>query len=241
VKGARVAVVGASAGIGRAFASAAVEAGAQVVAAARRADALAELDGAHGVVADVCTDDGRAAIVAACRERLGGVDLVVHAAGRADLSLVADTGDDVWRSALETNVVAYNRLVAAALPLLEPPAVVAALSSETAGVPRSGLVAYAASKAALDTSVKGWQVEHPGLRFSVVSVGATQPTEFGHGFRGDLLGPAMADWNRRGLMQAAYMDTAEVADLLVALYGAAIANPSVGIEHVVLRSPSDLA
>jgi NAD(P)-dependent dehydrogenase (short-subunit alcohol dehydrogenase family) len=241
LKGARVVVIGASAGIGRAFATAAVDAGAQVVAAARRADALAELDGAHGVAADVCTDDGRAAIVDACRRRLGGLDLVLHAAGRADLSLVADTGDDTWRATLETNVVAFNRLVAAALPLLDPPAVVAALSSETSVVPRSGLVAYAASKAALETSVKGWQVEHPGLRFSVVTVGATQPTEFGHGFGGDLLGPALRDWNRRGLMQAAYMDTGEVADLLVTLYGAAIANPSVGVEHVVLRSPSDLA
>jgi NAD(P)-dependent dehydrogenase (short-subunit alcohol dehydrogenase family) len=234
MKGARVAVVGASAGIGRAFAEAAADAGAEVVAAARRAEP-------PGVAADVCTDAGRAAVVDACRDQLGGLDLLFYAAGRADLAPLVDTDVDTWEATFDTNVVACNRLVAAALPLLDPPAIVAVLSSETAAVPRSGLVAYAASKAALETSVRGWQVEHPGLRFSVVGVGATQPTEFGHGFPGDLLGPALHDWGRRGLMQAAYMDTAEVAAVLVGLYGVALANPTVNVEHVLLRSPSDLA
>lgn len=241
MKGARVAVVGASAGIGRAFATAALAAGARVVVAARRGEALAELAGAHAVTADVCDEVGRAAIIHLCRDHLGGLDLLFHAVGWADLRHLADTGDDAWRATLDTNVVAYNRLVAAALPLLAPPAIVAVLSSESAGAPRSGLVAYAASKAALETSARGWQVEHPGLRFSVVAAGATQPTEFGDGFDGDLLGPALGDWSRRGLMQAAFMDTDEVASVLAGLYGVALANPSVGVEHVVLRSPSAVA
>jgi NAD(P)-dependent dehydrogenase (short-subunit alcohol dehydrogenase family) len=241
MNGARVLVVGASSGIGRAFAATAAAAGARVVAAARRSEPLHELDGAHAVVADVCTDDGRAAIVDACGDHLGGIDLLLHAAGRADLQRVVDTDEAMWRATLETNVISYNRLVAAVLPLLEPPAIVAVLSSETAGAPRSGLVAYAASKAALETSVRGWQLEHPGLRFSVVTVGATQPTEFGHGFDGGLLGPALDDWSRRGLMQAEYMDTTEVAAVLAGLYGVALAHPTVGVEQLVLRSPSDLA
>lgn len=241
MRGARVVVVGASAGIGRAFAAAAVDAGASVVAVARRSEPLAGLDGAHPAVADVCTAEGRTAVVEACRRRLGGIDLLLYAVGRADLCEVAATDGDAWRATLDTNVVACNRLVADALPLLEPPAVVAVLSSEAVAVPRSRLVAYAASKAALETSVRGWQVEHPGLRFSVVSIGATQPTEFGHGFRREVLGPALADWSRRGLMQAEIMDTAEVAAVLAGVYGAALANPGVGIEHLTLRSPSDLA
>lgn len=241
MKGARVAVVGASAGIGRAFALAAVAGGAEVVVSARRAELLAALDGARPVVADISTDAGRAAVVDACAQHLGTVDLILHAAGRADLCGVADTDEEAWRATLDTNVVAFNRLVAAALPVLAPPAIVAVLSSETAMLPRSGLVAYAASKAALETSVRGWQLEHPGLRFSVVAVGATQPTEFGDGFDGDRLGPALRDWNRRGLMQAEYMHTDEVAAVLAGVYGAALANPSVGVEHIVLRSPSPLA
>jgi NAD(P)-dependent dehydrogenase (short-subunit alcohol dehydrogenase family) len=241
VRGARVAVVGASAGIGRAFALAALAAGAEVVAAARRPVPLAEIERAHPVVADVRTDEGRRAIVAACTEHLGAIDILLHAAGRADLRGVADTGEDVWRATLETNVVAYNRLVGAAMPLLAPPAIVAALSSELAATPRSGLVAYAASKAALEASTRGWQIEHPGLRFSVVVVGATQPTEFADGFDGDLLRRALVDWRRRGLMQRAFMDTDQVARVLSGVYGVALANPSVGIEHVVLRSPTDLA
>ncbi len=240
MKGARVAVVGASAGIGRAFALAALDAGADVVVAARRAGVLAELPGAHAVGADVCDEAGRAAILAACRERLGGIDLLFHAVGRADLRPLADTGDDAWRVTLDTNVVAVNRLVAAALPLLAPRSIVAVLSSESAALPRSRMVAYAASKAALETSAAGWRIEHPGLRVSVVAVGATQPTEFGDGFDGDQLGPALTDWARRGLMQEEFMDTGEVAEVLAALYGVALANPTVGVERIVLRSPSDI-
>jgi NAD(P)-dependent dehydrogenase (short-subunit alcohol dehydrogenase family) len=236
-----VAVVGASAGIGRAFALAALDAGAQVVAAARRGAALDELAGAHPVAVDVCEASGRAALLAACRERLGGIDVLFHAVGRADLVPVAETEEDAWRATLDTNVVAFNRLVAAALPLLAPGAVVAVLSSESAALPRSGMVAYAASKAALETAAAGWRIEHPGLRMSVVAVGATQPTEFGDGFDGARLGPALHDWGRRGLMQAEFMDTTEVATVLAALYGVALANPTVGVERVVLRSPSDVA
>jgi NAD(P)-dependent dehydrogenase (short-subunit alcohol dehydrogenase family) len=241
MKGARVVVVGASSGIGRAFAVAAVAAGAEVVATARRSDALDALDGALGVAADVTTDDGRSAIVDACRDRLGAIDVLFHAAGRADLCALADLDDDEWRVTLDTNVVAFNRLVAAALPLLGDRAIVAVLSSDSADAPRSHLVAYAASKAALETSVKGWQLEHPGLRFSSVALGPTQPTEFGDRFRREALRPALGDWTRRGLMQTEYMDTDEVAAVLVALYCAALSNRSVGVEHVLLRSPSDLA
>lgn len=241
MRGARVVVVGASSGIGRAFASAAAEAGADVVLAARRAEPLRELGVGHPVVADVSDEAGRLALVQAALDHLGAIDLLMYAVGRADLGHLVDVDAEAWRVTLDTNVVALNQLLRVAVPDLAPPAIVAALSSETAGAPWSGLVAYAASKAALDTSLRGWQLEHPGLRFSVVSVGATQPTEFGVGFRGPMLGRALDEWSRRGHMQRDYMDTSEVAQVLVGLYGVALANPSVGVEHVVLRSPSPLA
>ena len=235
MKGARVLVVGASAGIGRAFAATACAAGAEVVAAARRAEAGP--DGCRTVAADVTTDEGRAAIVDAVDE----LDVVLYAAGRADLAPLDDVDAASWQRTLDVNVVACNLLLRALVPRLSTSAIVSALSSETASAPRSSLVAYAASKAALETSMAGWRLEHPGIRFTVVAVGPTQPTEFGAAFTGDALGPALRDWSRRGLMQQDTMATDEVAAVLVDLFATALANPTVGIEHVVLRSPSDLA
>jgi NAD(P)-dependent dehydrogenase (short-subunit alcohol dehydrogenase family) len=240
MKDARVVIVGASSGIGRALAEAAGDAGARIVAAARRRDALESLTAARPVEADVCTAHGRAAIAEACRAEFGGLDLLIYAAGRADLRRLQDTDAASWRATLETNVEAFNLFVAEAIDLLEPPAIVAALSSDSTTHPRSALAAYTASKAALNASARGWQIEHPGLRFSVVEIGPTTPTGFGDGFDMDVLVPAMQDWQRRGLMPAEYMDTTEVAGTLVALYDAALQHPTVGIEHIVLRSPSDI-
>jgi NAD(P)-dependent dehydrogenase (short-subunit alcohol dehydrogenase family) len=239
--GARVVVIGASSGIGRAIAATASKAGARVIAAARRREALEALAVVRAVEADVCTPAGRHAIVDACRVELGAIDVLIYAAGRADLRRLEHTDAETWRLTFETNVEAFNLVVAEAIDLLAPPAIVAALSSETMTHPRSGLGAYGASKAALNASMHNWQIEHPGLRFSVVDVGPTQPTGFGDGFDMDVLVPAMQDWQRRGLMPAEYMDTTEVASTLVALYDAALRHSTVGVEHIVLRSPSDIA
>ena len=56
---------------------------------------------------------------------------------------------------MRTNVVGFNEVVRAVLSHLSPSAVVAALSSETVDHPRQALAAYAASKAALEASIRG--------------------------------------------------------------------------------------
>ena len=78
------AVTGSSRGIGRGIAMRLVEEGAHVVFSARGAEALEEAvaaaegpGGAHGVVADVSTPDGAAAVVDAARSTFGGLDVVV--------------------------------------------------------------------------------------------------------------------------------------------------------------------
>jgi NAD(P)-dependent dehydrogenase (short-subunit alcohol dehydrogenase family) len=260
--GRRVVVVGASAGIGRSFGVQAVQAGAGVVLVARRAEALqravAEAGGGHAVAADVCDAAGIEALVGAAVERFtsdgsdgsdgsgrdggavpaGPIDLVVHCAGATPLRLLRDSDGDDWRRTFEVNVVAVNQLIRAVLPHMAPGGIVAVLSSEAATRPWTGLVAYAASKAALDTSLHGWRLEHPEVRFAGLTVGATQPTEFGDGFDVDLLGTAYADWARHGMLQEAFMDTDELAGFLAGTLATALAHPGVGIEHMVLRSPS---
>ncbi len=240
--GRNILVVGASAGVGRAFAERAIRDGAHVVLAARRRERLDEIiadaGGGFGVTADVRIDGDPERLVAAAVDALGRLDLVFYAAGVAPLGHLRDTGADAWRDTLETNVIGVQRVLASAVPSLGPEGIVAVLSSETVGRPRPALGAYGASKAAVTESLRAWRTEHPEVRFSCVMLGATQPTEFGDAFTGDVLGPTLDLWFKHGLMQRSYMATADVAHLLADLYASALGYPGVGIEDIVLRSPT---
>lgn len=238
----RVLVVGASAGIGRAFAVGAVQAGAEVVLCARRALALsAAVDEAGGGVAlagDVSDPEDCKRIVRRAAETLGEIDLVFISVGVSPLAPLADTTVEHWSSVLGTNLVGITQLIGAAIPALAPAALVVAVSSETVGQPRAYLGAYAASKAALEETLLTWRTEHPGLRFACVTVGGTAPTEFAQSFEPELFGQALTEWLERGLIQQEQMPTSELAEVLVGTLGTILAHPAVGVERLVLRSPS---
>ncbi len=243
IEGQRVVVVGASAGIGRAFALAAVGAGAEVVLVARRGDRLAEViaeaGGGSAVVADVAQPDDCVRLAAEAAATLGRIDLVLYAAGCSTLRRLVDMEPADWQRVLSTNVAGFNQVVQAMAPAaLGPGAVIAALSSEVVGRPQPGLVAYGVSKAALEESVRGWRIEHPELRFCSVGVGATTPTEFGNDFDLDQLGPLMEEWVSRGFLPSTFMNTDELARLLVDVLGSMLSAPTVAIEHLLLRSPT---
>ncbi len=142
--GRRVVVVGASAGIGRAFAARAIAEGARVLAAARREERLAELVAEAGggaiVAADVSETDGCERIADAARAELGEIDLVVHGAAMSPLKRFRDTTADDWRAVLGTNLVGVHQVIKALLPLLAPTGIIGVLSSETIGQPPRGWV-----------------------------------------------------------------------------------------------------
>jgi NAD(P)-dependent dehydrogenase (short-subunit alcohol dehydrogenase family) len=240
--GRRVLVVGASAGIGRAFAQRVIAGGASVVVVGRRAERLAELvEGAATaavVAGDVRAPSDCARIVRGAAVALGEIDLVLYCAGSSPLRPLAQTTADDWATVLETHVLGVHHVVQEALRHMPRHGVVAVLSSETVGRPRYGLGAYGASKAALDQLLQSLRVEHPRTRFTTVAVGATFPTEFGDGFDPDVLDRAVGEWARHGLMTESMMDPDEVAATLVGLFGAALDNPGVGVEHLVLRPSS---
>lgn len=240
--GRRVVVVGASAGIGRAFAVHAGREGARLVVAARREDRLTdvlhEAGGGSLVVMDICRRSECVRIADAARDSLGQIDLLFVSAGYAPLKMIQDTNDADLLAVLQTNVIGVHELIRACLPLLSPSAIVAALSSDSIRTPHKALGAYSTSKAALERLLVAWRLEKPGYRFSCVEVSGTAPTDFTSAFDPDLLGTVAEEWIQRGLVQQNLMTPKDVAEVLAGIYASAADHPDVGLEHIVVKSPS---
>ncbi len=242
--GKRVLVVGASSGIGRAIAIAAVRAGAHVAFCARRRDALeqavAEAGGGAIIAADLEQPDDCERIAREAAAALGGIDAVCYAAAMSPLRMLADTTAADWQRVLATNLVGASLVTRASLAYVAPGAVFSYLSSEGAGRPRHGLVAYTASKAALEEMIRGWRVEHPELRFVNLVIGATEGTDFAAGFDAALALRLLPTWVAHGEMHATLMRPDAVAAVVVDHLASALANPGVDVQQVVLRPPGPL-
>lgn len=236
---ARVLVVGASSGVGKAIAQRFVHSGARVAFSARRVEnleeAIAEAGSGFAVPGDVRAHDGAEQVVAAAVEALGGIDVLIYATGVSPLQRLRDATRDQWLQVFETNVVGLHEVVRAALPHLSPGAAVGVLSSDSVGTPRPGLVPYAASKAALEELMRGWRTEHPEIRFSTIVIGPTFPTEFGTSFDPALMGELWGEWERLGIADASIMDGVELAEVIVNTYLTLIPYPGIGMEQIVLR------
>jgi NAD(P)-dependent dehydrogenase (short-subunit alcohol dehydrogenase family) len=242
IQGRRIVVVGASASIGRSLAKNAIEQGAEVVAASRRIDLLQDLvteaGGGSALAVDVRQPESCDSLMSAAAEVLGEIDAICYTVGYAPLRMMKDTTAADWSEVFATNVSGANHVIAAALPRLAPDAVVMVLSSETVGRPRSGLGAYGSSKAALEESLNSWRTEHPEIRFCCASIGATWPTEFGDHFDPDLLNWALSDWMAKGLFQERFMDGDDLAHVLLDLLATLLVRPGIGLEYMMIRSPT---
>jgi 3-oxoacyl-[acyl-carrier protein] reductase len=118
-------VTGSSRGIGREIATRLVEEGADVVFSARGAEALeaavADVPGpgrAHGVVADVSTDDGATAVVDGAVAAFGGLDIVVNNVGGSGASTFEGMDAEDLDAVFRKNVVPAVLVSRAALPVL---------------------------------------------------------------------------------------------------------------------------
>ena len=180
----RAVVTGASSGIGAATARHLVDAGFEVVLAARREDRLRALadalgDAASAVVCDV-TDE---ASVAALAEQVGACDVLVANAGLASgLAPVAEAELDRWRRMYEVDVLGVVATVRALLPALRASGdghVVVVTSTAGHGVyPGGG--GYTAAKHAAVAVVETLRLELLGepVRVSEVAPGMVAGAEF---------------------------------------------------------------
>ncbi|MDB6084031.1 MAG: short chain dehydrogenase [Gammaproteobacteria bacterium] len=140
LNGRRALVTGGTKGVGEAVVTALRDAGARVLTTARsRPESLAQPD--LFIAADVSTPDGCATVAQAVRERLGGVDIVVHVVGGSSAAAggFAALNDSEWDKALAQNLLAAVRLDRALLPAMVDWQRQNALAT----------MAYAAAKAAL--------------------------------------------------------------------------------------------
>lgn len=178
-------ITGASRGIGRAIALALAKAGAHVLALARTAGGLEELDddirAAGGTASlipmDLLEGDGIEKLAAALAERVEKLDvLILNAATLGELAPLTDIDPKVWRRTLDLNVTANWRLIRALDPFLRrsQDARVLFLSSRVGGEEsRAYWGAYAVSKAALEMLAETYADEtaNANVRVAIVQPG----------------------------------------------------------------------
>ncbi|MCJ8144631.1 SDR family NAD(P)-dependent oxidoreductase [Ancylobacter sp. A5.8] len=155
----RVLITGGSSGIGFALAEAFLAKGARVAISGRRADrvaqAVARLEaggrGAHGIVADVATSEGRAATLDEALAALGGLDILVNNAGGVRAGRLENTPEAELLAMIEVDLVAPILLTRDALPALRASgdAVVVNVASGIALIGAPFYATYAAVKAGL--------------------------------------------------------------------------------------------
>lgn len=154
----RVAVVtGASSGLGEGFARSLAEAGATVVAAARRVDRLealaAEVPGLVPVVCDITRPEDRERLVGIAIELNGGIDVLVNNAGKpGSPDAMTETAEE-FDSILAVNLTSGFHLSVAVVKALPEgrPASIINISSVVGLVSTApiGGAGYAASKSAV--------------------------------------------------------------------------------------------
>ncbi len=146
-------VTGASSGIGAALARKLVEAGSEVVAAARRQDLLEGLGAAAPVRVDLSDPADALRLADEALERFGRVDVLVNNAGvRLDAPAI-DAGLDEIDESFQVNVLSPMVLAGRLVPGMveRGEGVVANVLAPQVSPGRRGMGAYAASKAALES------------------------------------------------------------------------------------------
>ncbi len=179
----RVALVtGAAGGIGSAVVSALAARGAVVVGwdIAGSTDAEASSRNVHEHVRFVDVTDAGAVAQAldAIETDIGPVEIGVNVAGALVMAPVIDTDDATWRRLFAVNtdgVFNVSRALATRM-LPRRRGTIITVSSNAAGIPRAGLAAYAASKAAatMFTRCLGLELAPSGIRCNAVAPGSTR-------------------------------------------------------------------
>ncbi|MFC4065299.1 2,3-dihydro-2,3-dihydroxybenzoate dehydrogenase [Actinoplanes subglobosus] len=174
-------VTGAGQGIGRAVALAFAAEGYRVAAVDRDAKGVDRLAADHGAVspyvADV-TDAGLIeAVVTSIEADLGPIEVLANVAGILRMGQVTAFSDSDFAEMFAVNVggVFHTSRAVARRMTGRRRGVIVTVSSNAAGIPRAGMAAYCASKAAstMFTKSLGLELAPYGIRCNVVAPGST--------------------------------------------------------------------
>ncbi len=184
-------VTGASRGLGRAIAEAALRAGNRVVVTARQTDTVADLVAAHpdrarAVALDVTNRDQARAAVRAAIDAFGGLDVLVNNAGYANVNSIEDFDEDDFRAQIETNLWGVITMTRAALPVMREQGGghIIQISSVGGRSTTPGIGPYQTAKWAVEgfSGVLSQEVGPLGIRVTIIEPG---------GFRTDWAGSSM--------------------------------------------------
>ena len=245
-EGKRVLVTGGTKGIGGAVAMRLREAGARVLTTARRRPSdLADTN--LFVSSDITTAEGCETVADAVRERLGGIDIIVHVVGgsSAPAGGFAVLDDGEWSRAFNLNLFPAVRLDRALLPAMldQGSGVIIHVTSIQSVLPLpEATIAYAAAKAALANYSKALskEVSPKGIRVIRVSPGWVE-TEAAVGLVNELAASKGTDYEgaRQALMDSLGgipigrpAQPSEVAEL-VAFLASPRAASITGTEYVI--------
>jgi len=177
-------VTGAGSGIGRATTLRLMEEGAQVIGTDVSEEGLigtqqaARLEGLTTYVMDVADEASVAFGVKSAVDVLGGLDVVVNAAGILLASHTHETSLELWNRVLAVNLTGTFLVTRAALPaLLESPnGVVVNFSSTSASFAHPYMAAYSASKGGIQAFTHSLALEYgkQGLRAVSIAPGSVK-------------------------------------------------------------------
>jgi len=183
LSGRKVAVTGASSGIGAALAVRAAREGAAVALGARRRERIAELagliesEGGRGVAieVDVADETQARAFVERAHSELGALDALVNNAGVMLLGPVEGADTEHWRRMIDVNLLGLLYCTHAALPLMREGGGgdVVNVSSVAGRVANAGSAVYNMTKFGVTAFSEALRQEalHAGIRVSSVEPG----------------------------------------------------------------------
>jgi len=175
-------VTGTSSGIGRATAERIAREGGKVAVTARRKERLealvasiADAGGtAHAIAGDLTDEGDRKRLVDETVSELGGLDVLVNAAGIIGFGTIENTTLEDWQKMFDVNVVSIFHLMQLSLPHIIPKkGNIVNVSSVNGMRSFPGVLAYNTSKSALDqlTRCSALELASKGVRVNNVNPG----------------------------------------------------------------------